>query len=39
MSLNPITRKWSFSDDLSINYVTVAARAEGAGDITEPEAS
>jgi len=26
MSLNPITRSWSFSDDLSINYVTVATR-------------
>ena len=26
MSLNPITRGWKFSDDLSINYVTVATR-------------
>lgn len=30
MSLNPLTRAWTFSDDLSINYVTVAARAEPA---------
>jgi 2-polyprenyl-6-hydroxyphenyl methylase/3-demethylubiquinone-9 3-methyltransferase len=36
MSLNPITRKWTFSDDLSINYITVAARTENAGDISEP---
>lgn len=28
MTLNPITRSWKFSDDLSINYVTVAARPE-----------
>lgn len=28
MNLNPITRSWKFSDDLSINYVTVATRAE-----------
>ena len=26
MSLNPITSVWRFSDDLSINYVTVATR-------------
>ena len=26
MSLNPLTNVWKFSDDLSINYVTVAAR-------------
>ena len=26
MSLNPLTEKWKFSDDLSINYVTVATR-------------
>ena len=26
MSLNPITENWSFSDDLSINYVTVAKK-------------
>lgn len=27
MSLNPITRGWTFSDDVSINYVTVATRS------------
>lgn len=26
MSLNPLTEQWSFSDDLSINYVTIAAK-------------
>lgn len=26
MSLNPLTNVWKFSDDLGINYVTVAAR-------------
>ena len=26
MNLNPLTENWSFSDDLSINYVTVARR-------------
>jgi len=26
MSLNPVTSVWRFSDDLSINYVTVAAK-------------
>ena len=26
MSLNPLTENWSFSDDLAINYVTVARR-------------
>ena len=26
MSLNPITSKWRFSDDLNINYVTVAKK-------------
>jgi len=26
MSLNPLTENWSFSNDLSINYVTVARR-------------
>ena len=26
MSLNPLTERWSFSDDLSINYVTVALK-------------
>lgn len=26
MSLNPITDKWKFSDDMAINYVTVATR-------------
>ncbi len=30
MNLNPITRNWKFSDDLSINYVTVATRASAA---------
>ena len=30
MTLNPITRGWKFSDDLSINYVTVATRPETA---------
>ena len=28
MSLNPITSVWKFSNDLSINYVTVAAKLE-----------
>lgn len=32
MSLNPITRNWTFSDDLSINYVTVSTRASSGGD-------
>ncbi|WP_371396234.1 bifunctional 2-polyprenyl-6-hydroxyphenol methylase/3-demethylubiquinol 3-O-methyltransferase UbiG [Fretibacter rubidus] len=27
MSLNPVTRHWKFSDDLSINYVTVGIRS------------
>ncbi len=26
MSLNPLTERWKFSDDLSINYVTVARK-------------
>ena len=26
MSLNPITRNWTFSDDLSINYVTIGVK-------------
>lgn len=26
MSLNPLTESWSYSDDLSINYVTVATK-------------
>lgn len=30
MSLNPITRSWTFSSDLSINYVTVAAQLNPA---------
>jgi len=30
MSLNPITRNWKFSDDLSINYVTVSTRDNAA---------
>ncbi|NNE57533.1 MAG: bifunctional 2-polyprenyl-6-hydroxyphenol methylase/3-demethylubiquinol 3-O-methyltransferase UbiG [Hellea sp.] len=29
MSLNPLTERWSYSEDLSINYVTVARRAYG----------
>ena len=33
MTLNPITRGWKFSDDLSINYVTVATRPETAQNI------
>jgi 2-polyprenyl-6-hydroxyphenyl methylase/3-demethylubiquinone-9 3-methyltransferase len=27
MSLNPLTDKWSFSDDMGINYVTTAVKA------------
>lgn len=27
MRLNPLTERWSFSDDLSINYVTVARKS------------
>ncbi len=27
MSLNPLTENWSFSDDLSINYITVGTKA------------
>ena len=27
MSLNPVTSIWRFSDDLSINYVTVAEKS------------
>lgn len=27
MSLNPLTERWKFSDDLSINYVTVAQKS------------
>ncbi len=27
MSLNPLTERWKFSDDLSINYVTVARKS------------
>ena len=26
MSLNPLTQNWSFTDDLGINYVTVATK-------------
>jgi 2-polyprenyl-6-hydroxyphenyl methylase/3-demethylubiquinone-9 3-methyltransferase len=29
MSLNPLKEKWSFSDDLSINYVTIARKITG----------
>lgn len=28
MSLNPLTERWSFSDDLSINYVTVGMKPQ-----------
>ncbi len=28
MSLNPLTRNWTFTNDLSINYLTVATKAE-----------
>ena len=28
MSLNPLTERWKFSQDLSINYVTVARKLE-----------
>lgn len=30
MNLNPITRSWKFSNDLSINYVTVATRGSAS---------